>query len=215
MIAIRPEDRPQSVDEVLARLGVGPGEPGVAAARPPELSVHHRLLFVGPRGAGKRTAIGTLGGGAVAARDARVAFGSPAPEGESVGYARLSLSGSGHLHLYSMTLPEQAKTFRAALDRGVLGFVVLVDNRAEDPLVDLEACLRFLEDLPAGARAAIGVTHTDLIPGPTVADLHAHLVSRSPHARRQAVPVFEVDARSRREVGLLVQALLYSVDPGA
>jgi signal recognition particle receptor subunit beta len=215
MVAIRPEDRPQSVDEVLARLGVGHGEPGAGPVRAAELSVHHRLLFVGPRGAGKRTALGTLGDGAASGRDARVAFGSPAPEGESVGYARLSLSGSGYLHLYAVSLPEQARIFQAALDRGVLGFVVLIDNRAEDPLADLDACLRFLEDLPAGARAAVGVTHTDLIPVPTVADLHAHLVSRSPHARRQSVPVFEVDARSPREVGLLVQALLYSVDPGA
>jgi hypothetical protein len=215
MIAIRPEDRPQTVDEVLARLGVGHGEPGTAGSRPGELSVHHRLLFVGPRGAGKRTAIGSLGEGVVAARHARVAFGTRAPEDESVGYARLSLSTNGYLHLYSVNLPEQAKTCQAALDRGVLGFVVLIDNRAEDPLVDLDACLRFLEDLPAGARAAVGVTHTDLIPGRTVAALHARLASRSPHARRHPLPVFEVDARSRREVGLLVQALLYSVDPGA
>ena len=66
-----------------------------------------------------------------------------------------------------------------------------------------------------GAGAAVAVTHTDYLARPGVAEYHAHLRRHSPRARTRPPPVFEVDARSPREVGLLLQALLYSIDPGA
>jgi signal recognition particle receptor subunit beta len=214
MVALRPEDRPRSVEEVAARLGMPPPEPHPGGG-PAEIALHHRLVLVGPAGAGKRTAVRTLGEGPLIGRDARLAFGSPAAEGESVGYARLALGGLGHLHLYCVESPTQLRVAQAALDRGVLGLIVLLDVGAHDPFAPLDECLRLLEALPPGARAAVGLTHSDVRAGPRVVDYHAYLAARSPYARRHALPIFEIDARSRREVGLLVQALLYSVDPGA
>jgi len=214
LVALRPEDRPRSVEEVAARLGFPSPEPRPAGGAS-EIALHHRILLAGPPGAGKRTAIRTLGDGPVTARDARVAFRAPAPEGETVGCARLSLGGSGYLHLYSVDLPSQARVAQAAMDRGVLGLLLLLDVGAHDPFGQLAECLGLLEALPPGSRAGLGLTHTDVRTGPRVVDYHAHLAARSSYARGHAIPIFEVDARSRREVGMLVQALLYSVDPGA
>ncbi len=216
MTALRPEDRPRSVEQVLERLGVDAAErargPAHAAGG---LHLHHRLLFAGPAGAGKRSAMAALCDGALATRDARFAFGPQAPPGEVLSYGRLVLPPGGQLHLYGIELPRQARALAAAVDRGVLGLVLLVDNRAEDPLRDLDLGLGFLEQLPPGAGAAVGVTYTDLLPRPGVAEYHAHLKRRCSRARIRPPPIFEVDARSPREVGLLVQALLYSIDPGA
>lgn len=214
MTALRPDARPASVEQVLDRLGVRPGQTQSLSVTPTDIAVHHRLLVVGAKGAGKRTALATLSDTPVTARNAQTAFGNPAPEGESAGYARLSLPPSGHLHLYSLDLPEQARAVEAALDHGVLGLIVLLRRGAADPFAEVERCVRFLDRLPPGARAAFGLTHTDVRDGPSVAEYHAFLTQRCAAARRQPLPIFEVDARSPREVGLLVQALLYSIDPG-
>ena len=214
MTALRPEDRPRSVDQVLARLGAEGGER--AGGQPAGgLQLHQRLLFVGTEGAGKRSAMGALCDGPLATRDARFAFGSQAPPGEVLSYGRLLLPPGGQLHLYGIELPRQARALAAAVDRGVLGLVFLADNRSEEPVRDLGLGLPFLEQLPAGAGAAVAVTHTDYLARPGVAEYHAHLRRHSPRARTRPPPVFEVDARSPREVGLLLQALLYSIDPGA
>ena len=58
---------------------------------------------------------------------------------------------------------------------------------------------------------AIGVTHTDLCATPRLADFQAELG----HAGFGCVPVFEVDARARRDVCLLIEAVLSTIDPVA
>jgi signal recognition particle receptor subunit beta len=216
MTALHAEGRPRAVDQILDRLGVKLADRQRSTARSAGgLTVHHRLLFSGPAGAGKRSAIAALCDGPVSTRDARVAFGGQAPAGEALVYGRLLLPPHGQLHLYGIGTPDQARTLAAALDRGVLGLVILVDNGAENPLRALDFHVRLLERLPTGAGAAVGVTHTDLHPKPTVADYNAYLAQRSSRARVLPLPVFEVDTRSPREVGLLVQALLHSIEPGA
>ena len=44
---------------------------------------------------------------------------------------------------------------------------------------------------------------------PTIADYHLQLEDTD-----NKIPIFEVDARERRDVSLLIEALLYSLDPG-
>jgi hypothetical protein len=55
----------------------------------------------------------------------------------------------------------------------------------------------------------IGVTQMDLAGRPTLDDYHLQLESSG-----AKTPIFEVDARAKRDVALLVEALLYSLDPG-
>lgn len=49
----------------------------------------------------------------------------------------------------------------------------------------------------------------DLSSKPTIADYHTQL-----QASGLKLPIFAVDARVRSDVSLLVQSLLYSLDPG-
>ncbi len=55
----------------------------------------------------------------------------------------------------------------------------------------------------------IGITMTDLVAAPGIEDYHRELRSLG----LKSVPVFEVDARKRKDVSLLVEALLCSLDP--
>jgi signal recognition particle receptor subunit beta len=56
---------------------------------------------------------------------------------------------------------------------------------------------------------AIGVTQMDLSSKPTIDDYQIHL-----NGLGLKPPVFAVDAREKSDVSLLIQALLYSLDPG-
>jgi signal recognition particle receptor subunit beta len=216
MVSLAQADRPQSVDRIFARLGVNPGAkgPGPAGDGPP-LYLHHRVLVAGPRGAGVRTAIAALCGGRATTRDARAVFGERVPPGEGVTWGAFDLSPSERLHLYGLTLPEQSALLDAGLQRGALGLLLLVDNGAPDPFRDLDLGLRWLERLPAGGRMAVGVTHCDEQGQPPVSQYHARLRDAGASAAVRTLPLFEVDARSARDLSLLMQALLYSIDPGA
>jgi len=65
------------------------------------------------------------------------------------------------------------------------------------------------KNLIAEKHVAIGITHMDISDKPTIADYHSQLQSLD-----LKPPVFAVDARNNNDVSLLVQSLLYSLDPG-
>jgi hypothetical protein len=69
----------------------------------------------------------------------------------------------------------------------------------------LESFSKFIED----TDVAIGVTQMDLSNKPTIEEYHIQLQGMG-----LKTPVFAVDARVKNDVSLLVQALLYSLDPG-
>jgi multisubunit Na+/H+ antiporter MnhE subunit len=56
---------------------------------------------------------------------------------------------------------------------------------------------------------AIGVTQMDISAKPTITDYQAQLSGMG-----LKLPVFSVDARVRNDVSILIQSLLYSLDPG-
>jgi signal recognition particle receptor subunit beta len=70
------------------------------------------------------------------------------------------------------------------------------------------SCKRYLNSY-AGARLAVGVTRMDLKAAPSIEEYHRQFYGAS-----LKPPIFEVDARRRRDVVLLIQALLHSLDPG-
>jgi signal recognition particle receptor subunit beta len=85
----------------------------------------------------------------------------------------------------------------------------LINNNRPDPLKDLSFFLHRFETLIRSTAVAVGITQTDLKADPRIQQYHK--VLNKLHVR---APVFEVDARSKTDVSLLVQALLFSLDPG-
>ena len=84
-----------------------------------------------------------------------------------------------------------------------------LNSARPDPFHDLQFFLKAFEPFIDKTAVAIGITRTDEAPRPTVADYHMQLQNSS-----SRFPIFEVDARQRSDVSLLIEALLYSLDPG-
>ena len=97
------------------------------------------------------------------------------------------------------------------LTEGGIALLLLIDNSRGEPLKQLRFYLGAFSGFIRKTAVAVGVTHMDVPGGPRLADYQAEL----DRAGQPGVPVFEVDARNRRDVCLLIEAVLSVIDPVA
>jgi uncharacterized protein len=173
---------------------------------------NHKIVFSGPVGAGKTTAIATLSDEPpVSTDEAASDFGKARKPNTTVAldYGVMNLGDGQKLHLYGTPGQERFDFMWEILVEGGIGLVLLLDGSRPAPHKDMlffvEAFRAFIER----SALVIGVTRTDLAPEFRIDDLHDHLAPLGLN-----VPVFEVDARVRGDVSTLVRSLLYTLDPG-
>lgn len=174
---------------------------------------HYKVLFTGPVGAGKTTAIRTVSDTLpmmtdVAATD-ETRDRKPSTT-VAMDYGVIRLGSQEVVHLYGTPGQDRFDFMWEILQEGALGLLILVDNARPDPVGDLSRFLDAYESFIASSGVAVGITRTDLAPTPT---RQAYLDVLARH--RVRCPVFVVDARDPRDVSLLLQSLLYSLDPEA
>lgn len=214
MMRLYPEDRPQSATEVLQRLQ---GERHAAIIsrihwQRPSVRNYH-VVVAGPRGCGQATAIASLSEIPVACRQRHPLANGKREEPSLMDYGLIRLSDTESLHLYGLAGGETPEFPRNLLKQGLLGLILLLDDGREAPLKALDWLLKGFADLLRQTKIAIGITHVDPESRPVIEKYHRHLLAL-PQPWRINPPIFEVDPASSRDMALLLQALLYSVDPG-
>jgi uncharacterized protein len=172
----------------------------------------YKIIFTGPVGAGKTTAINAISDVPPIKTDAAASDmtkNRKASTTVAMDYGIMNLAGGEKIHLYGTPGQERFDFMWDILTVGGIGLILLLDNTRADPFQDmrffLDAFGKFIDD----TSVAIGVTQMDLSSKPSIDDYHTQL-----QAFGLKPPVFEVDAREKNDVSLLVQALLYSLDPG-
>lgn len=174
---------------------------------------NHKILFSGPVGAGKSTAVRTLSDIRPLLTD-EVATDETAERKRlttvAMDYGLLHLEGGEQVHLYGTPGQDRFDFMWEILQEGALGLVILVDNAARDPLASLDLFLEAYRPFIADTGVAIGVTRTDIDPVPTLEEYRRRLDRWGIRA-----PVFTVDARVRSDMVLLVEALILSLEPEA
>ena len=123
----------------------------------------------------------------------------------------MKLGDGSTIHLYGTPGQERFDFMWEILTEGGIALVLLIDNSRGDPLKQLRFYLGAFSGFIRKTAVAVGVTHMDLRASPSLADYQAEL----DRAGQPGVPVFEVDARSRRDVCLLIEAVLSVIDPVA
>lgn len=172
----------------------------------------HKLIFTGPVGAGKTTAIASISDEPPVRTDEAATDMTKQRKADTtvaLDYGVMHLPGGEKLHLYGTPGQERFDFMWDILSTGGIGLMILINNNRPDPLKDLSFFLQRFEKLINSTAVAIGITQTDLKDEPCLNDYHLVLAKLNIRA-----PVFEVDARSKTDVSLLVQALLFSLDPG-
>lgn len=214
-----PEERPPTASQVLARLR---GQAGNEVTR--TSFVYHqkravrnyKILFAGPVGVGKTTAIGALSDIPVVNTDTSASDMTRLRKSATtvaMDYGVMRLSDSERLHLYGTPGQERFDFMWDILAKGSLGLVLLIDNSRKDPLKLLDFYLRAFQESIKNTNIVIGVNFLRDDQQHSIEDYYRYLQQRT-QGPPMNPPVFEIDARSRRDVTLLVQALLYSIDPG-
>lgn len=173
---------------------------------------NHKIIFTGPVGAGKTTAVSSISDIPALSTDesaSDMTRNRKAGTTVALDYGVMKLGDSERIHLYGTPGQERFDFMWDILTEGGIGLVLLVNNSRPDPFQDMKFFLDAFKGFIEQTQVVIGVTRTDESVRPTIADYHLQLE----HFERK-FPIFEVDARERRDVSLLVEALLYSLDPG-
>lgn len=172
----------------------------------------HKIIFTGPVGAGKTTAITAISDIAPFSTE-QSATDETKDKKElttvAMDYGSMRLDNNETLHLYGTPGQERFSFMWDLLTDGSIGVVVMLDDANPDPLEDLRSFITAFSDFIRDHAVVIGITRMELGKGLRLEDYHAALMEFDLN-----VPVFEVDARQHDDVMTLVQALLYSLDPG-
>jgi uncharacterized protein len=172
---------------------------------------NYKIIFTGPVGAGKTTAIGSLSDIPVVTTDEHASDMTQNRKEKTtvaLDYGLMKLDGGERIHLYGTPGQERFDFMWEILTQGGIGLILLLDNTRADPFQDMRFFLNSFDDFIKRTKLAIGVTRMDIQTGPGLEDYHAELKKLG-----ITPPLFEVDARKRIDIVQLVEALLFSLDP--
>ncbi len=174
----------------------------------------HKIIFTGPVGAGKTTAINVISDIATVRTESLATDMTRAHKPETtvaMDYGRINLPDNTAIHLYGTPGQERFDFMWDILIEGGIGLVLLIDNNRPYPLHDLRFFIAAFREFIDRTSLVVGITHSDLKPAPSPLDYQRELASLGLHS----IPIFEVDARQRRDIVCLLEALLCSLDPMA
>lgn len=171
----------------------------------------YKIIFTGPVGAGKTTAIQSISDEPPVKTDAASNMTKSQKSGTTVAmdFGVMKLDDGEKIHLYGTPGQERFDFMWDILTVGGLGLVLLLDNTRADPFQDMNFFLDSFDKFITDTSITIGVTQMDLSSKPTIDDYHNQLQGLG-----LKPAVFSVDARVKNDVSILVQALLFSLDPG-
>lgn len=180
--------------------------------------MERKIIFTGPVGSGKTTAISAISDIEVVKSEAKATDDvaqRKATTTVAMDYGVLNLDGGESLHLYGTPGQDRFSFMWDILCKGGMGLVVMLDSARPDPLADLDFYLdsfkQFIKDCGCHPVIVIGVTRMDIKgSGLSLRQYSDHL-----QAKGMIVPVFEVDARERKDVKRLLLAMLALLDPTA
>lgn len=171
------------------------------------MSHYHKIIFTGPAGVGKSTAITTLDElpPVSVAHPNDVTDLYPPAATVALDYGMMSLQDGVSIHLYGTPGQERFDFMWEILTQGGLGLVLLLDNTRPDPLQDARFFTDKFRAFIEATGLVLGITRMDDNPRPSLEEHH-----RECERLGLKPAIFEVDVRSHADLTLLVQALLYS-----
>jgi hypothetical protein len=176
------------------------------------LAAEQKIIFTGPVGAGKTTAINAISDIPTVGTEARATDETANLKHNTtvaMDYGVLSLGDGRKVHLYGTPGQERFNFMWDILTEKGIGLVLLLDNRRDDPLEDLRFYLESFRDFISDRAVVIGVTGMDLKNRPGLHSYHNRLA-----ALGMKPPLFEADPRQRGDVKMMLLALLAMLDPG-
>lgn len=165
-----------------------------------------KIIFTGPVGAGKTTAIGAISETPPVGTDVQCTDQYRQLKEKTtvaMDYSYITLEDGTRIHLYGTPGQERFSFMWNILTQGGIGLVLLINRDHSDPIAQMEFYLDAFKDFINETGVVIGITRSGMDNNTSIDDFQQKLLQR-----QQIFPVFEVDARSTDDVKLLIHALL-------
>jgi signal recognition particle receptor subunit beta len=174
------------------------------------MSRDYKLIFVGPMGAGKTTAIAAISTKPPVVTEARNTDRrnhAKATTTVALDYGEVAIEGGRVLRLYGVPGQSRFSFMWPMVGRGALGAVLLADATGRDGVASLDPFLAAFEPLLRDQRAVVGICRGEM-PGAVSTDAFVDHVA----ALGLTTPVFSVDVRRRADVHLLLDVLFVQLE---
>ena len=172
-----------------------------------------KLIFTGPAGAGKTTAIQAVSSQIYHNCDVRVSTGAALRKARTtvaMDNGVLQLGDEERVHLYGTPGQERFRFMWDILANDIaresVGFAILIDNARNYPFRDLRYYLKEFRHLIGDKKLMVAVTRMDVCSVPTLDDYCSWLGKQGVTAS-----VAPIDAREKRDVLLVIGKLLEGV----
>ncbi|GAA1206486.1 GTP-binding protein [Rhodoglobus aureus] len=172
----------------------------------------HVILFAGPMGAGKTTAIRALSEIEVVSTEATNSDRASADKATTtvaLDYGEISVNAAEKVRLYGIPGQRRFDFMWSILAERAEGLVLLVNADAQNPV---ETAIEFVKEFFAlyeRGGIVIGLTRADLVPQTLIEEYANALADEMPDV---LIPVFTVDARSNADMNVLLMTLVANVE---
>lgn len=164
----------------------------------------HKILFIGPMGAGKTTAIASISDTppiSTEALNSDVSQSDKATTTVAMDYGSIQLEHDV-VHLYGIPGQKRFKFMWPILARGALGCIVLIDETRTEPLQDLDDYLAAFEELILRQTFVVGIVKSNK-DGRSLEKYANYFADIG-----MFPPIFEADMREKRDVLMMLEILL-------
>lgn len=172
----------------------------------------HVILFTGPMGAGKTTAIKTVSEIDVISTEAsnseRHLVDKPTTT-VALDYGEILVDGEEKIRLYGIPGQRRFDFMWAILKRRARGMILLVNNDTIDPVAEMLAYLDDFRELYDRGGVVVGISRSDIAPEPNLA-AYADAIALA-HVGK-VVPIFTVDPRNNDDMRMVLLVLIANIE---
>ncbi len=172
----------------------------------------YKIVFTGPVGTGKTTAISSVSDIPIVSTEAKATenYVKEMKQTTTVAmdYGMIKLGESVQVNLYGTPGQERFDFMWDILTQGSLGLIILLNHSSEKSLDELNFFLNKFRDFINKTSLAVGITHVDETENKDISIYYKELKKQEIIA-----PCFTVDCRNKKDISLLIKALLLDINP--
>lgn len=170
----------------------------------------NKIIVTGPVGAGKTTCIKTISDTVVVQTEAKASDEIKEKKANTtvaMDFGVINLEDGNKIHIYGTPGQERFNFMWDILIKGSMGLIILIDAQSDRAVNDLKFFLQQFAPMIEKSAVAIGLNKTGE-GAISLAEIRKHM---QPEQLRY--PLFEIDAREKADVSMLIESLLYTLNP--
>lgn len=175
------------------------------------MSSNYKIIFTGPVGAGKTTAISSISDvPTIQTEEAASDEIKQMKDSTTVAldYGAIILKDQTRIHLYGTPGQKRFDFMWEILTNGGIGLLLLIDGSDTEALDNLSFFIKSFQKFIDKTSVVVGITKQEEKKCYDIEEYRQLLNTKQP-----IIPIFEIDARNKKDIALMVETLLYTLDP--